>query len=122
MPDATIAALKAYNDKNIVLICGGNDKELLFNELADQASLSKLRAVIWLPGTATAMMQKLFTEQNVSEINLDAASMKDAVWQASQQAKAGDIILMSPGATSFGLFQHEFDRGNKFKEAVLQLT
>jgi len=31
----------------------------------------------------------------------------------------GDIVVFSPGATSFGLFLNEFDRGNKFRAAVL---
>jgi UDP-N-acetylmuramoylalanine--D-glutamate ligase len=34
------------------------------------------------------------------------------------EAKEEDVILFSPGATSFNLFQNEFDRGRKFNEAV----
>jgi UDP-N-acetylmuramoylalanine--D-glutamate ligase len=33
-------------------------------------------------------------------------------------AKRGDVVLLSPGAASFGLFANEFDRGNQFKHVV----
>ncbi len=48
-------------------------------------------------------------------------SMEKAVWEASQEAESGDIVLLSPGAASFGLFSNEFDRGDKFRQAVKNL-
>ena len=48
--------------------------------------------------------------------------MVEAVSLAAQVAKPHDIVLLSPAATSFGLFQHEFDRGNQFKDAVNKLA
>jgi UDP-N-acetylmuramoylalanine--D-glutamate ligase len=44
--------------------------------------------------------------------------MPEAVKKAQSLAKKGDIVLLSPAAASFGLFQNEFDRGEKFKKAV----
>ena len=38
------------------------------------------------------------------------------------RAKPGDIVLLSPGCASFGLFLNEFDRGNRFKDLVRSLT
>lgn len=122
MPDATIAALKSLNDKTVVHIVGGSDKELLFEELADAEKQAKLRALIWLPGTATARMQEIFKKAGLDVAPwLDASSMNEAVAAARDAAQAGDTVLLSPGATSFGLFQHEFDRGNQFRAAVLSL-
>jgi UDP-N-acetylmuramoylalanine--D-glutamate ligase len=47
--------------------------------------------------------------------------MKKAVASAAKIAQAGDIILLSPGCASFGLFRHEFERGDKFNQAVNSL-
>ncbi len=47
--------------------------------------------------------------------------MEKAVEIAKNSAASGDVVLLSPGAASFGLFTNEFDRGNKFKDAVSTL-
>ncbi|MBI3255890.1 MAG: UDP-N-acetylmuramoyl-L-alanine--D-glutamate ligase [Candidatus Andersenbacteria bacterium] len=121
MPDATIAALKSLADKSIVHILGGSDKALEFEELAAVEGKANIRALVWLPGTATQRMKQLVLSQ-VSDVPVfDADSMESAVELAKQAAKPGDVILMSPGATSFGLFLHEFDRGDKFRAAVKKL-
>lgn len=44
--------------------------------------------------------------------------MDEAVTAASEGAKKGDTVLLSPGCASFGLFKDYLDRANKFKEAV----
>jgi UDP-N-acetylmuramoylalanine--D-glutamate ligase len=47
--------------------------------------------------------------------------MEDAVRIASEKAKKGDVVVLSPGATSFGLFRNEFDRGEQFRAVVKKL-
>jgi UDP-N-acetylmuramoylalanine--D-glutamate ligase len=120
MPDATIAALKALKDKTIVHILGGNDKALEFEELAYVEGQLSIRALVFLPGTVTEKMKRLIASQlDVPMINV--TSMNEAVLKAKQAAQEGDVVLLSPGATSFGLFLHEFDRGDKYRQAVLAL-
>ena len=51
-----------------------------------------------------------------------ATTMREAVSAALGAATAGDIILLSPGATSFGIFKNEYDRGEQFKEAVDEVS
>jgi UDP-N-acetylmuramoylalanine--D-glutamate ligase len=41
---------------------------------------------------------------------------------AKRAARPGDVILLSPGCASFGLFRDEFDRGERFREAVAGLS
>jgi UDP-N-acetylmuramoylalanine--D-glutamate ligase len=45
-------------------------------------------------------------------------TMRKAVELASRSAEPGDVVLLSPGAASFGLFKNEFDRGEQFRKAV----
>ena len=52
----------------------------------------------------------------------NASTMKKAVFDAYRTAVKGDIVLLSPGAASFGLFLHEFDRGDQFIKAVHALS
>ncbi len=120
MPDATIAALQSFGQQSLVLILGGNDKKLDFANLAAQMAQSNVRAVVWLPGTATDRMKKAVS--NKKYLEQDANNMVTAVQQVQRIAQPGDTVLLSPGATSFGLFQHEFDRGDQFRQAVLELA
>jgi len=122
MPDATIAALQALGNRKIVHILGGNDKELDFTQWAKLQAKADIRYLIWLPGNITDEMKRLLGGQGVGWQSYDASSMNEAVEKAAAVAKSGDVVLMSPGATSFGSFKNEFDRGDKFKEAVRRLT
>jgi UDP-N-acetylmuramoylalanine--D-glutamate ligase len=47
--------------------------------------------------------------------------MEEAVLIAQKRTQKNDVVLLSPGAASFGLFLNEFDRGDKFREAVKKL-
>lgn len=124
-PDATIAALRRFSlkhkntetQKHIVLICGGADKNLNFRPLIPWIRKT-CKAVVLLPGTATEKMKKLLPVTSHQLPVTQADSMRDAVRQARAQAERGDIVLLSPAAASFGLFQHEFDRGEKFRKYV----
>ena len=78
-------------------------------------------AVVLLPGSATdRMMRELRSKKQELRIK-KASSMKQAVHTAYRMARRGDYILLSPGATSFGLFLNEFDRGEQFARAVKAL-
>lgn len=124
-PDAAIAAIETISheyprkdkQKHIVLIAGGADKNLNFEQLG-QAISSHVKAAIFLPGNAT---QKLIKEVNPDTKVEMADSMGQAVALASAIAEPQDVVLLAPGCASFGLFKHEFDRGNQFNEAVAEI-
>jgi len=123
VPDAAVAALEAYSDESIIHILGGNDKELDFSEWAKVAAKSDIKKFVWLQGEVTAKMKGLLidVDSSLTEKFVDASSMKEAVKLANDAAEEGDVVLLSPGATSFALFKDEFDRGNQFREAVEKL-
>lgn len=122
IPDATMMSLECFGDP-IVLIAGGADKKLEFGNFGREIA-QKAKKVILLKGSAT---EKLFPEIKKNDLENKfgeipvADSMEKAIELASQLSEEGDIILLSPGAASFGLFLNEFDRGDKFKEAVKNL-
>ena len=116
-PAAAIASLRAFADRPIHLIAGGADKRLdlgpLAREIADRAA-----SITLLDGTATPMLRSLIEAGGRSDPGSVVQSMAEAVEQASARAAAGDVVLLSPGCASFGLFRDEFDRGAQFREAV----
>lgn len=119
MPDATIAALQTFNTP-IILIAGGADKNLDFKNLA-KVIAEKVKYLILLSGTATEALKK-----NVEKHALDLPitivhSMAQAVQLAQKQAEKNDLVLLSPACASFGMFENEFDRGEKFNKEVQTL-
>lgn len=122
-PEAATAALRAVSKETkgeIILIAGGSDKKLPVTGFV--GSIGKLaKAVIFLPGKATKKMNSQLATYNPQLLRCNARTMREAVRRAYALAKRGDTILMSPGAASFGLFQNEFDRGDQFVKAAMEL-
>ncbi len=125
IPEATMVAIKTFNQRfpnsKIILIAGGQDKNLNYKSLAREIK-KKINCLILLPGTASNKIKKelriLKSPVQISLVN----SMEKAVEKAIKKAKGKDIVLLSPGAASFNLFKNEFDRGEQFKEAVRKLS
>jgi len=119
IPQAACLALQTF-ERPIILIAGGSDKNLAFEEFA-QEIIKKTKRVILLEGKATEkllfQLKKYGDEIFLASLEI-VDSMEKAVSLARKFAEKGDIVLLSPGAASFGLFNNEFDRGEKFREAV----
>ena len=122
IPDAAIKSLECFSEP-VVLIAGGEDKNLEFSVFG-KVIAEKAKKIILLKGSATEKLlpeiKKNDAEGKFSEIPV-VDSMEKAVEIAANLAGEGDVVLLSPGATSFGLFLNEFDRGDKFKESVKKL-
>ncbi|MCX6761658.1 MAG: UDP-N-acetylmuramoyl-L-alanine--D-glutamate ligase [Candidatus Moranbacteria bacterium] len=117
-PDGAISSLNSFVEP-IVLIAGGSDKNLDMRDLAE-AIRNATDRVVFLPGVGT---DKIIKEWQDSDKKYAVAnSMDSAVSLAKNLAKKGDVVLLSPGTASFGLFVNEFDRGDKFKLAVNSLV
>jgi UDP-N-acetylmuramoylalanine--D-glutamate ligase len=113
-PEAAIAAIESF-DRPIVLIAGGSDKNLPFEKLAEIIA-ARVKAVVLLQGSATAkLLAELPTSLNISG---PYESLELAMQQAQQLAATGDIVLLSPGCASFGMFRNEFHRGEEFRRIV----
>lgn len=124
-PDATIAAIQSFGTESLILILGGGDKKLNYKGLGELIENRKnIIHIIVLQHTEYSASE-LILEQ-LRRLKLDdkteiCFSMADAVNIAYKKAVPGTKIVLSPAATSFGLFVNEFDRGDCFRQAVNKL-
>jgi UDP-N-acetylmuramoylalanine--D-glutamate ligase len=117
VPAATAASVTTYASRDIVLIAGGSSKRLDPEPLAlPVAELA--RAVVLLDGDATEGIRAALRSRGFDDFHGPLGSMGEAVETAAALAKPGSVVLLAPGATSFGMFADEFDRGSQFREAV----
>ena len=126
-PDAAIAAINAITNQyplfsnHLILIAGGADKNLDFKNLAKLIT-RKVKKLILLKGAATEKIKKELAASGLPPAaSVEVNSMHKAVEIAYNVTKRGDIILLSPACASFGMFRHEFERGEKFNRAVSRL-
>jgi UDP-N-acetylmuramoylalanine--D-glutamate ligase len=102
--------------ENVVLIMGGRDKNSDFSVLKDLVR-QKVKALI-LIGEAK---EKIAHQLGDITDTVFASTMDEAVKVASEKATVGDTVLLSPGCASFDMFNDFEDRGERFREAVLNL-
>jgi UDP-N-acetylmuramoylalanine--D-glutamate ligase len=119
-PERSMAAIRVF-DEPIVLLLGGRDKDLpweelmrLVNERVDHLVLFG-EAAEKIKKTAERLGQKRFTLAR-------AERLKDAVLKAAEIAEAGDVVLLSPGGTSFDEFKDFAERGERFGAWVRELS
>jgi UDP-N-acetylmuramoylalanine--D-glutamate ligase len=124
-PVAGVAALRSFAEP-IVLIAGGNSKDLDPSEYAE-AVAARVKRVALLKGSATdafadsirAAAARQGRPHPVAGTYDDLAA---ALHEAQAAAEPGDVVLLSPGFTSFGMFLNEFDRGDQFRALVQALA
>jgi len=97
----------------VVLLAGGKDKGLDFCGLRALVS-EKARAVVLIG----QMTEKLFAAWNSAVPCVKAASLADAVEQTQRLAQPGDVVLFSPGCSSFDMFKDFEDRGDQFRALI----
>lgn len=119
-PDGTIAALESLKHKNIILIAGGDFKNIPDYKYQQLAEVIKktCKAVVLFSGKGSEQITK---QLNFQPIVKEISNMTDAVSLAKSFAKKDDIILLSPASASFNLFVNEFDRGDQFNKIVKEL-
>jgi len=115
-PDATIAAIKALADKPIVLIAGGMNKGLSYDQMASVIRQHDVYTVL-MPGSATDLMASAF--KKIGYKNFERQKTLTTAWKKAWHiARAEQRIVFSPGAASFNMFINEFDRARKFDKLI----
>jgi UDP-N-acetylmuramoylalanine--D-glutamate ligase len=116
IPMAAVAALEAYAPAPVILIAGGRGKGLDYAALADTIA-RRARAAILIGETAGELAALLADRLLLRR----AGSMDEAVAAAASLARPGEVVLLSPAAASFDMFEDYAARGEAFRNAVTAL-
>jgi UDP-N-acetylmuramoylalanine--D-glutamate ligase len=100
----------------VVLIAGGKDKGFGFESITSLAA-SKARCAI-LIGEMAGRIEEAWQG---SLRCLRAVSLEDAVHLAREESRAGDVVLFSPGTSSFDMFKDYKDRGDQFRTLAINM-
>lgn len=117
-PTRTIAGLRSF-DKKVILIAGGKDKGVSFEELGPEI-IKHVKTLVLTGLTAKkirAAVEGAEGYRGKPEI-IEVEDFKEAVIAASKSAEPGDTVILSPGSTSFDKFKNFAERGETFKNIV----
>jgi UDP-N-acetylmuramoylalanine--D-glutamate ligase len=131
-PERALAALNAF-DEPLVLLAGGRDKDMVWDSWAEQVR-SRVKAIVLFGELAEPLETRLrnmpccqnsVDKEKCGDYALESitrtATLDQAVSTASQLAGGGDVVLLSPGGTSYDAFNDFAERGEHFRELVRRL-
>ncbi|MHC4124232.1 MAG: UDP-N-acetylmuramoyl-L-alanine--D-glutamate ligase [Planctomycetota bacterium] len=115
-PASTIAAIEAFDEPKII-IAGGYDKKLPFEELAEKIA-TNVKAAILIGQTAEKIAEAIKAHpENKCRIEM-ADSLEKAVELADKLTANGYVVLLSPACASYDMFDNFQQRGQRFVELV----
>jgi UDP-N-acetylmuramoylalanine--D-glutamate ligase len=120
-PERTAAAIQSFNEP-LVLLLGGRDKNLPWDDLAELVHQRVDHVILF--GEAASLIQKAIgpVELGRRPYSLEICeNLQEAVQAAAQVSQPGDIVLLSPGGTSYDQFKDFEERGECFRRWVNQL-
>ncbi|MBK9924885.1 MAG: UDP-N-acetylmuramoyl-L-alanine--D-glutamate ligase [Anaerolineales bacterium] len=121
-PERSIAAVRSF-DEPIVLLLGGRDKDLPWEELIQLANERVDHIVLF--GDAAEKIQKTVVGLGSGKTRFSverASGLHEAVLKAAEVAEPGDVVLLSPGGTSYDEFKDFAERGERFSTWVQELS
>ena len=120
-PERTIAAINSFEEP-IVLLLGGRDKNLPWDKLAQLIRKRVSRVVIF--GEAGDLIAEAIGPKKPGQAIrsvVRCATLQEAIKIAHNQAEPGDVVLLSPGCTSYDAFKDFEERGQAFRQWVSEL-
>ncbi len=123
-PERVVAALRSFAEP-IVLLAGGRDKKLPWEEFAREAA-RRVRHVVAFGEAAPLVERVLAPYVNNGASMLEAvecvADLEQAVERAARVVRPGEVVLLSPGGTSFDAYRNFEERGEHFRRLVSALS
>lgn len=117
-PDTTIAAIKSIKEPTILLL-GGADKNLNYQELQTQLyKTPNLKQVILIGEVGKKLHNELQNSPLQNIISGPFSDFQSAVNSIFETLESGDVVLLSPAATSFDMFKNYSERGDRFTQLV----
>lgn len=120
-PERSIAAIKSFEEP-IILLLGGRDKKLPWDKLAQLIRRRVSRVVIF--GEASDLIAEAIGPKQPGQAMrsvVRCATLQEAIKTAHNQAEPGDVVLLSPGCTSYDAFKDFEERGQAFRKWVNEL-
>lgn len=118
-PERVLADLRCFTAP-VVLLCGGRDKKLPWDEAA--AEMARRCDHIALFGEMAGMLQGKLLAAGIDPNRLSAhVSLPEAVRRAVEVARPGSIVLLSPGGTSYDAYKDFAERGDQYIELINEL-
>jgi len=114
--DAAIAALQSFPSSSVWLILGGQDKHGEFERMRDLAA-DRAKGILTIGKAADVIAEKLEGAAPIQPLG----DMEHAVKWAAENAKSGDVVLLSPACASFDQYRNFEHRGEHFEELVRAL-
>lgn len=115
-PETAIVAMQAFTAPKVIIL-GGSDKGADYLALANAVARNNVRRAL-LIGDQAARIQQALEQVGYTDFAAGGDAMEAIVRNAQAAAQAGDVVLLSTGCASFGIFENYKDRGNQFKAAV----
>ena len=116
-PMATLAALALYRDRPVALLVGGHDRGLPWDDFAEAMRTQAPRAIVTMGQNGPRIHALLKPVAAHAGFALSAASdLADAMAQARGALADDGVLLLSPGAPSFGMYRDYVARGRHFAE------
>lgn len=116
-PNTTAVALASFPGKHKILVAGGKDKNLDYEPLRGAVAEEDVKVVV-LFGENRNKIKKVL--DGIVPI-YNTTSLDKAIYTAMRLAESGDVILFSPGASSFDMFENYRERGKEFDRIVKKL-
>lgn len=120
-PERSIAAIKSFSNP-IILLVGGRDKNLPWENLIDLIRERVDHLIIFGEARSKVLetLGKLTTNRRPFTVS-EHEKLSDAVLEAAKLAEEGDVVLLSPGGTSYDEFKDFEERGEMFRTWVKEL-
>ena len=122
-PTRAKAGLYAF-DKKVILIAGGYDKKIPFDDFGEDIKNRVKRLYLFgatAPKIKEAVLNAYGEGRRTIPIITQYTTLETIVKESYMAAEAGDVVLLSPGCASFDMFKNFEERGKKFKECVRRL-
>lgn len=121
-PTRTIAGLRSFPQK-VILIAGGYDKHLPFDELGEEI-VAHVKTLVLNGATASAIRTAVEKAPGYEEGKpqiISSRNFEAAVYAAVETAEPGDVVLLSPACAAFDQFKNFAERGTAFKKMIYEL-
>lgn len=119
-PETAIVAIEAFAQPKVVIL-GGSDKGAPYDELARAVASNDVRKAL-LIGDQAGRIQVALERVGFRDFMPGGESMTAIITNARSSAEPGDVVLLSTGCASFGMFENYKDRGNQFKQVLQSLV